>query len=89
MENNFVSSFFEIFGGGQVMFMTNPEKVRDSASFMASCCTGKDLMAHGKRLAEMGLSDHDRRLLGAMYKVKMQIIQEMGNREYHEKEPVR
>lgn len=71
------------------MFMTNPEKVADSASFMASCSTGRDLTAHGKRLAEMGLSDHDRRLLGAMYKVKAQIIRELGQWDDREKEPVR
>lgn len=80
LRNAFVESALTKFQG-TIMFVTRPELIADASKFFAECSTGRDLIEYGKRLAGAGLSNHDRRLLGAMYKVKEQILKELGQWE--------
>lgn len=76
--NSFVDKAIEIFEG-QIMWQTNPSLVGEAAMRIAACYTGRELRDYGLKLANAGLSDHDRQMLGAMYKIKARVLQKAGN----------
>lgn len=87
MENTFLQSALAQYQG-KIMWQTNQQEVSDCAALLAACNAGSNLKELGMKIAQLGLSDHDRKLLGAMYQAKQRILQESGNWNLKEVEPM-
>lgn len=60
--------------GATVMWETDVPGVTAAAHVIARCMTGDQLRTFGAELAEQSLTDHDRQLIGSLYKAKASIL---------------
>lgn len=63
---------------GHVVWQTDIVLVTAACQFISQIETGEQLRRYASRLAKEQLTDHDRRLIGAVYLAKQKILIESG-----------
>jgi hypothetical protein len=74
---SFRDKALDMFGASE-MWQSDSGLVAAAAQYIALCMTGDQLKSYGQKLAQEGLSPHDRQLLGGMYRAKELILKNAG-----------